>query len=182
MKETNIQLDAKIPPLSSLTSTLAYFVFCHFRAIYLAPRHSFFSCFFCSWLYSCHQAFQTSQDLRQMSNARKPEKVLWKNNELHWRNSKTTYLYTGVWGFYTKDWFKLEQGYRTWRAAHTSRESGCSWQFWAFTWSAINRTASTVASPPCLPSFVKIDFIVELQSLLLKYTFNSSILEIHEFS
>ena len=48
----------------------------------------------------------------------------------------------------------------------TWMESGGNWQSWNFTWSAINRTASIVASPPCFPSLINKDLIAPLQSFL----------------
>ena len=48
----------------------------------------------------------------------------------------------------------------------TWMESGCNWQSWYLTWSAINRTASTVASPPCFPSLINKDWIAPQQSFL----------------
>ena len=56
-------MDKGIPPLSSLSSTVSYFSFCHFLAIDLAPQDSFFFYFSCFLLYdNPHSVFQASQD------------------------------------------------------------------------------------------------------------------------
>lgn len=70
-------MDKGIPPLSSLSSTVSYFSFCHFLAIGLAPEDSFFFYLSSFWLYYYpHSVFQASQDHRQAIMTRKPEKVV----------------------------------------------------------------------------------------------------------
>jgi hypothetical protein len=70
-------MDKGIPPLSSLSSTVSYFSFCHFLAVGLAPQDSFFFYLSCILLYYYpHSVFQASQYHHQMTMTRKPEKVV----------------------------------------------------------------------------------------------------------